>query len=373
MAGVFESIQIKGLSISNRLVRSATWEGMCEQDGRPTPKLIDWYEQLARGGVGLIITGYTYVRPEGKQLPGKMGLYSNAFEREYRTLVDRVHDAGGKMVMQLVHAGGQTEEKNSGFPALAPSGIKVKQFPNLPRAMTSKDIKEVIGAFGVAAQRAKAYGFDGVQIHGAHGYLVNQFLSPLANQRTDEYGGSMENRARFLFEVYDEIREQVGHDYPVMIKLNAADHLDGGLELEDACFASSRLWEKGIDAIEVSSGTGASGKLGPVRTKILSPDKEAYNLELAMAVKERVGCPVMVVGGFRSLEQVETAIEEKSLDFVCLSRPLIREPDLPNRWAEGDTYPADCISCNKCFQPGMFKGGIYCVPLKAGEKGEGKD
>lgn len=363
MAHIFESTSINGMALRNRLVRSATWEGMCEDNGCPTERLIELYRTLAAGGVGLIISGYAYVRPEGKQLPGKMGVYSDDFRSAFLSMTRAVHEAGGKIVMQLVHAGGQTEEKNSGFPAIAPSGIKAGQYPNLPTAMTAEDIGHVVSAFAAAAGRAKACGFDGVQIHGAHGYLVNQFLSPLTNQRTDGYGGAKENRARFLFEVYDVVRNTVGNGYPVMIKLNASDHLAGGLELADAAWTAARLSDRGIDAIEVSSGTGASGKLSPVRTKILSPDREAYNLELALKIKTQVTCPVMAVGGFRSVERVTAAIEA-GVDYVSLSRPLIREPDLPVRWAAGDTTPAECISCNKCFQPGMFKGGIYCVPLR---------
>ena len=351
------------MTLNNRLVRSATWEGMCDATGRPSQKLAQVYEKLAEGGVGLIITGYTFVRPEGKQLPGKMGIYTDDFATEMKTLSSAVHEKGGKICMQLVHAGGQTDAENAGRQPLAPSAVKTAQFPGIPAEMSQTDMDEIIEAFGASAARAKNYGFDAVQLHGAHGYLINQFLSPLTNQRTDAYGGNVENRCRFLLDVYRRVREKVGSDLPVMIKLNAADHVDGGLGLEDATHAAKALDSEGIDAIEVSSGTAASGKQSPVRTKINRPEVEAYNLDLAKSIKSQVGCPIMVVGGFRSIEMVEKALGE-GMDYVAMSRPFIREPGLVNRWQAGDRSAAKCISCNGCFGPGLKEGGIYCVAEK---------
>jgi len=194
--------------------------------------------------------------------------------------------------------------------------------------------------------------------------LINQFLSPLTNRRRDEYGGSFENRSRFLLEVYQKVRETVGADYPVLIKLNAADNLDGGLEIEDAVRAAQKLADAGIDAIEVSAGTRASGVKNPARNRINKPEKEAYNLRLARRIKEAVSCPIMVVGGFRSYEVAAKAIGDDGMDYIAMARPLIREPGLPNRWMQGDRSPAKCISCNSCFGPGLEEGGIYCVVEK---------
>lgn len=355
--------------LRNRMVRSATWEGMCEPDGEPTGKLIDFYRTLAAGGVGLIITGYTFVRPEGKQLPGQMGIHSNGFAGIFQQMTEAVHDAGGKIAMQLVHVGGQTDSETAGCQPLAPSGIRTAQFSEMPEELGLQQINEIVAAFGEGAKRAKKWGFDAVQIHGAHGYLVNQFLSPLTNRRTDQYGGSLENRSRFLFEVYTKIRETVGSDYPVMIKLNAEDNLAGGFALEDALQVAQMLSQAGIDAIEVSAGTPASGDASPVRTKIDSPEKEAYNLDLARKIKEAVHCPVMVVGGIRSYEMAEEGVGEEGVDYISMARPLIREPALPERWMKGDRSPAKCISCNGCFTPGIKEGGIYCVVQKDEEAG----
>ncbi len=361
MAKLFELSSINGMTLKNRLVRSATWEGMCTADGRPTDKLIKCYRNLAKGGVGLIISGYTFVRPDGKQAPGKMGIHTDEFAPEMRSLTKAVHDEGGKICIQLVHCGGQTDSATAGRRPLAPSSVNVNQFPETPAELTKDEIREIITAFKEGARRAKAWGFDALQLHGAHGYLINQFLSPLTNRRTDEYGGSIENRSRFLFEVYRQIREEVGPGYPVLIKLNAADNLTGGLGSDDAIYVAKKLSEEGIDAIEVSAGTSASGDQTPARTKIDTPEKEAYNLEAARRIREAVSCPVMVVGGFRSYEVVEKALKDHGVDYISMARPFIREPDLAWRWEHGDTSPAKCISCNGCFMPGLKEGGIYCV------------
>jgi 2,4-dienoyl-CoA reductase-like NADH-dependent reductase (Old Yellow Enzyme family) len=371
MRKIFEETTINGMTLKNRLVRAATWEGMCEPEGRPTEKLSDCYRDLARGGVGLIITGYAFVRPEGRQLPCTLGAHTDDFNIDMKKMVAAVHDEGGKICLQLVHVGGQTNERNAGRIPLAPSAVETKQFPQVPEEMSFADIHGVINAFGEAADRAKECGFDAIQLHGAHGYLINQFLSPLTNHRTDEYGGNIDNRCRFMIEVYWKVRDVVGKDYPVLIKLNGADNLEGGLDLEDAIYAAELLDQKGIDAIEVSGGTPASGTMSPIRNKISRPEQEAYNLELCTAIKAVVKCPVMVVGGFRSFTVAEQAIQN-DVDYVSMARPFIREPDLAKRWQSGDHTAATCISCSGCFLPGINDGGIYCVvDKKEKEKAEG--
>ena len=363
MNTLFDQTTINGMTLKNRLIRSATWEGMCSTDGRPLPKLISFYRDLARGKVGLIITGYTFVSPEGKQLPGKMGIHTDDFADVMQDMTGTVHEEGGTICIQLVHAGGQTDSGNAGRQPLAPSAVKIEQYPELPAEMTGNDISRVVAAFGDGARRAKDWGFDAVQLHGAHGYLINQFLSPLANQRKDEYGGSIENRCRFLLEAYQTVRSAVGPDFPVMIKLNGSDNLAGGLSPEDAVFAAKALDKAGIDCIEVSGGTPASGDRSPARMKINSQEKEAYNLSLAGQIRAAVGCPIMVVGGFRSFEVADKTVREAA-DYVSMARPFIREPGLADRWQAGDRSAARCISCNSCFKPGLKEGGIYCVVEK---------
>ncbi len=361
MRTVFDETRINGMNLGNRLVRSATWEGMCEEDGRPTAKLAVFYANLAKGGVGLIITGYAFVRTDGKQLPGQMGAHADGFAAEMQALTRAVHGEGGKICLQLVHCGGQTSAKTAGGRAVAPSALEAKQYPELPAELTAADIAELVGRFAAGAARAREWGFDAVQLHAAHGYLINQFLSPLTNRRIDAYGGNIENRSRFLLDVFRSVRKAVGKDFPVLVKLNGSDNVDGGLGIDDALFAARLLDEEGVDAIEVSGGTPASGSNTPVRQGIESREQEAYNLPLAARIKEAVSCPVMVVGGFRTFEVVAGVIRRNEADYVALARPLIREPHLPRRWEDGNEAKARCISCNGCFKPGLKEGGIYCV------------
>ncbi|MEO5352637.1 MAG: NADH:flavin oxidoreductase [Magnetococcus sp. XQGC-1] len=361
MSRIFDRTVINGMVLENRLVRSATWEGMCGDDGRPTEKLLACYRDLARGGVGLIVTGYAFVRRDGRQLPGTLGMHEDGLAESMRWLTAGVHAEGGRIAVQLVHAGGKADTKALGSAPLAPSALESPQFPERPAAMTLADIEAVVEAFAQGARRVREYGFDAVQLHGAHGYLINQFLSPLTNQRTDAYGGSGENRRRFLLEVYGAVRRAVGADYPVLIKLNGDDFMAGGWALAEAVEAARALAAVGIDAIEVSGGTSASGDRSPARGRAKSPAEEGYHRPLAQRIKEVVACPVLVVGGFRSRAVVEETLETGGADYIALARPLIREPDLPARWRQGSQAGAACQSCNGCFRPGLQEGGIYCV------------
>ena len=365
---LFDPTQLNGMSLKNRLMRSATWEGMCRDDGMPTQKLINCYRDLAAGGVGLIISGYAFVRWDGKQARGQMGINSDGFMPQLESMAQAVHNEGGRICVQMVHGGGQANSEVIGVRPLAPSAVQAGQYSELPQEMNADDIESIIKAFGEAAYRAKSAGMDAVQLHGAHGYMINQFLSPHLNKRKDEYGGGIEDRIRFVMRVYETVRTAVGPDYPVLIKLNAADYVDGGLELEDAVYAAKSLDSVGLDAIEVSSGTRASGKKIPPRMKITEPDQEAYNLGLARAIKAEVECPVISVGGFRSFDLAQSVIAQGQADYISMSRPLIREPDLMRRWQSGDTGKAECISCNGCFQPASQEGGIYCVVKAKQEK-----
>lgn len=358
---LFSEGSIKGITLKNRIVRSATWEGMCDGEGNPTERLIDLYRALCRGGVELIITGYTYVRADGKEMPGTMGIHSDDRIPALKRLTQAVHEEGGRIFCQLFHAGGRAGAKETGGRPLAPSEIKDATARDMSRAMSEQDILELVAAFAHGAGRAKRAGFDGVQLHGAHGYLINQFLSPLTNARRDAYGGSLENRMRFLREVYDAVRREVGPSYPVSIKLTAADNIPGGFTLEEAVTVARSLEAWGIDAIEVSSGTVDAGEEGPARRKIDSPEREAYNAPCARRIKAEVDVPIIVVGGFRSPNVGEAILEKDGADFIALSRPFIREPDLVRKWETDRTHRALCISCNGCFLAGMKDGGIRCV------------
>jgi 2,4-dienoyl-CoA reductase-like NADH-dependent reductase (Old Yellow Enzyme family) len=369
MKSLYDTTKIKGMELRNRFVRSATWEGMCDEQGRPGRRLADCYQQLAKGGVSLIITGYTFVRPDGKQTRGSMGAQSDAFAGEMQALCTAVHNEGGKLCVQLVHTGGQARVP-AGTRLIAPSAVAEKEYTAIPSEMSLGDIAEVAVAFGESAQRAKRWGFDAVQLHAAHGYLINQFLSPRTNHRTDAYGGSIENRVRFLLEVYRSTRNAVGPDFPVLVKLNGSDFIENGFSIEDAVKVAAALDQEGIDAIEVSGGTPASGDFTPVRRKIDTREQEAYNLPLAIQIKSAVACPTMVVGGFRTFDLAQEVIEREVSDYISMARPFIREPGLVHRWQAGDTSRARCISCNGCYRPGLREGGIACIVERAEREGK---
>ena len=360
MPSLYESTQINGMILSNRFVRSATWEGMAETDGTCTNHLIDLMVKLATGGVGLIITGHTYVDPRGQAGPWQLGISNDNHIPRLKEMTSAVHNQGGKIVMQLAHAGLMADTEQTGTLPLAPS--EVDGYIKTPiREMTLDDIKDVINAFGKAAERAKKAGFDGVQIHSAHGYLLSQFLSPVFNHRYDAYGGPVANRARIILETYHQIRQSVGLEYPVLMKINTADHLDGGLELSEAIETAVLLQEVGIDAIELSGGTGASGKLRPVRVGIQSIEQEAYFEQAAKSFRSQLKVPLILVGGIRSYETAERILTQNTADYISMSRPFIREADLINRWKSGDRRRATCVSDNRCFIP-IRKGlGVTCV------------
>ncbi|HKL01221.1 MAG TPA: NADH:flavin oxidoreductase [Desulfotignum sp.] len=360
MGDLFDSTQINGMTLANRFVRSATWEGMAGDDGTVTSRLTETVAELAKGGVGLIISGHAYVVPEGQAGPKQMGIYKDDLIKGLASMTDAVHQAGGTMVAQLAHAGTFAAETLTRTPPRA-----VSVFDGLAKTprheLTIDDIQHLVSAYVQAAERAKAAGFDGVQVHAAHGYLFSQFLSPVYNRRKDAYGGSIENRSRALCETVAAVRQAVGSDFPVLVKINARDDVEGGLTLEDCVETARRLEDAGIDAIEVSGGFLTSKKLSPSRVGINSPEKEAYFAEGAAACKQALDIPVILVGGIRSLEKARELIAGGTADYLSMCRPLIREPGLINRWRSGDTRPALCSSDNLCFRPALKGEGIYCV------------
>ncbi len=367
LARIFEPTTLSGLAVKNRLVRSSTWEGMADAEGLVTDRLVDLYRQLGAGEVGLIHTGYLYVRRDGQQLPFQTAADRDECIPGLTRLAEAAHDQGGKIVGQIAHCGGQADRRtNGGQQPVAPSAGMSPGYTGDARALTERGVGEMISAFAAAAGRVKAAGCDGVQIHGAHGYLVAQFLSPLRNRRQDRFGGSLENRARFAVEVYEAVRAEVGPTYPVLIKLNAHDRFEGSTTERDAAYLASALAKGGIDAVEVSSGTMADGGRSICPPSILTRKDEAYNLPLARRIRSAVpGVPLMLVGGLRSLETIEDILKGEDADYFSLSRPLIRQPDLPARWARGDRSRSTCISCNGCFMPALKGEGIRCVQPSA--------
>jgi len=230
------------------------------------------------------------------------------------------------------------------------------------RTMAEDEIWEVVRAFGDGAKRAREAGFDAVQIHGAHAYLLSQFLSPYTNRRRDEWGGSLENRLRIHREIYWDIRQKAGKDYPVLIKIGVQDGFPNGLEFSEGKLAAKNLAESGFDALEISQGLrGIGSENTEFRTKINVLDHEAYYRNWSREIKNQVDVPVMMVGGLRTFKLMEEIIQKKEADFISLSRPLIREPGLVNDWKRGDHHRAKCISCNECFESLLKGEPLECV------------
>ncbi len=360
MSILFESSKINKMEIRNRFVRSATWEGMASEDGACTSQLLRLTTDLAKGGVGLIISSHAYVRKDGQAGPWQLGVYTDELVAGLKDMTRAVHDNGSRILLQIAHAGFFANDKLIGKAPLALS--QVPEFSKSPRqVMSEEEIGNLVKAFGQAAKRAMNAGFDGVQIHAAHGYLLSQSLSPAFNKREDSYGGSIENRCRFLLEVLAEVRSIVGTDFPVLVKLNSEDCVEGGLTLKDSLQVGKMLQERGIDAIELSGGTFLSGVLSPSRSGISNTEREAYFRHAAKEFKSNIKVPLILVGGNRSFELAEHLIEDGYADYISMSRPFIREPALINRWASGDLSRATCLSDNKCFGPAMAGKGIFCV------------
>ncbi len=360
MSRLFESSYIKTLQLPNRFVRSATWEGMADPDGSVTPRLIDTLVALARGEVGLIIAGHAYVRPEGQATPWQLGLHNDELLPGLRQLTAAVHAQGGRIAAQLAHAGTFAAEKLTGQMPWAVS--EYDGLADSPRhEMTASDIQELVAAFAAAAARAQHAGFDAVQLHSAHGYLLSQFLSPIFNRRRDDYGGSISNRARVHVEILKASRAAVGPDYPVLIKMNCQDFAENGLTVADSIKAADLMAQAGLDAVEVSGGLLTGGKLSPTRPGINSPEKEAYFSKELQTFRDGVHLPLILVGGIRSYEVAERLVADGSADYISMSRPFIREPDLIKRWRAGDRRRAECRSDNLCFKPAFAGQGISCL------------
>ena len=351
----FDTCRIGGIEAKCRLVRSATFEGMGNY-GLPTENLAEMYENLADGGAGLIITGMMATNKMEPRQHCQIRIDDDECIAPLSQVVDRVHQHDGKIVAQLVVMGSaiimpETPEGETRI-IFSPSGVteKVGKWTQESQALTVDQIHELTEAVAKAAARAKKAGFDMVQIHGDR--MCGSFSSSVFNHRTDAYGGSLENRARFLLECIAAMRQAVGADYPIWVKLNCADFMkDGSLTFEESKQVMAWLADQGVNAIEVSGGnTSSLPRKGPIRAIRRTKEPmyfKAYAAEAAALLKGKTD--VGVVGGFRTIADIEEALESTDLAFISMSRPFLRQPDLPNRWKSGDTEPALCISCSRCF------------------------
>jgi 2,4-dienoyl-CoA reductase-like NADH-dependent reductase (Old Yellow Enzyme family) len=399
---VFSPGRIGRLKLKNRLVRSATYENAATEHGEVTEALVEFYRRLGLGGVGLIVTGITSVLSKAHSPHRSMLIDGDHCLPGLRRISDSVHNLGNecKIMIQLHHPGRQIIQPEDAprmipfFPPallaalrrpapvpqpeqkpriepqplpdiVAPSALEDVMFGRIPRALTIEEIEEIVEAFAQGIARAQEAGFDGVQLHGAHGWLLSSFLSPHTNKRQDRYGGSAVNRTQIIREIVERARKLVDADFPILIKMNTTDFFPDGTDLEEAVRVAGLMKEIGFSAIETSGGmwetvTRGEKELGwppyllpESRTGIKNKAQEAYFLSGSEAVKKQTGLPVMLVGGMRTLDRMEEVLQSGAADFISLSRPLIRQPDLPKQWLSGkNPGKADCISCNACIAAG---------------------
>lgn len=331
MKTIFDSTALRNIKLKNRIWRSATWMAQSE-DGRINGRLVDTYRALARGGVGAIITGLTSISPFDADLDGGVKFCDDGDIAGHRRLTDAVHEEGSVVYLQTAMVDSVIKGSREGH------GVQV----DIDR-LTLDNIKTIICNFGDAAGRAEKAGYDGVQIHAAHFFFLSMFISPALNHRTDEYGGSAEKRAKILVDILKDMRSKTSDEFSIIVKINAIDNIQNGLTVPDFITACKLLEDAGIDAIEVSAnGTSVPG---------VKPFKdEAYFQEYAEELTKNVEVPVILVGGHRSVANMEKVLNSTEIEYLSLSRPLIREPDLLNRWRSGDVRPALCVSCNNCYR-----------------------
>lgn len=347
MKSLFEPAKVGGLSLRNRLIRSATFEGVFDEQEHFADKLLPMYEQLAQGGIGAIISGMVGVDQNSRATPTMVKAYGKTFIPEMKRLAGRLRESDVKLVVQLSHCGLKAGQIDGGGRPFGPSGLDAPA-DKVIKEMKRDDIQAVAAAFAGAAAACREAGADAVQLHGAHGYLLSQFLSPHYNKRTDEYGGGIENRARIVLEVYEAVRAAVGSDYPLWIKLNSRDLTEETISPEEFLWLGRELDRRKIQAIEVSGGLAASAKSSSAQV-VKTEAEEGCFVREALELAETVSASVINVCGFRTPEVIEKWLNAGRLEAISLCRPLISEPGLIKRWADGDRRKSRCLSCNKCF------------------------
>lgn len=324
-----------GATIRNRLAKSALSEAIAEPNGRPSEKLFRVYEQWGKSGAGILMTGNVMVDKDHLVNANAMIAEDDEFLAEFTTLADKAQANGAQLWMQVNHPGRQAPVDLDQAP-VSPSNVQMPGKRYLqPRPLTEDEILDLIERYGNAALIAKKSGMKGAQIHGAHGYLVSQFLSGLTNLRTDKWGGSLENRARFVLEIYRNMRKKCGGDFPLSIKINSADFQRGAFTEEESMEVIQMLDAEGMDLIEVSGGTYERAAMVGTMQKESTKEREAYFMDFIVKVRKKIKCPLMLTGGFRTVDTMESAIENGELDFIGLGRPFCIYPNVVNDLLDG--------------------------------------
>lgn len=377
---LFSPTTIGSMSLKNRLVRSATYEAKADPNGGPTQLYLDFYRRLANGGVGLIITGLAYPEEDGK-LPRTIAVDREDRLETLKQIPEVIHGAGNdcKVALQIGHTGRQLPATVDRTP-VAPSPILEPFTGRMPREMKRHEIEAFIEKSAAAIGYAKRAGFDAVQVHAAHGWLLSSFLSPHTNHRKDRYGGKTENRARVMTEIIRKAKDEIGMDFPVLVKMNACDFVESGIELVEALELGKIFEKSGYAALEISSGMWETITRDPedigwraeripeARKRIGTVADEAYHRRFARAFHQKIQrAKIILVGGMKTPSLMDDIVACGDADLIALSRPLIREPDLPNRWLGGGSERASCISCNQCLETLREEKGLRCYLSQAVE------
>ena len=326
-----------GTTIKNRFFKSAMSEGMGTKNFQPKKNIATLYKRWAEGGTGLIITGNIMVDPKGTAEPGNIVFDKNSNMEILKNWAKQGQQHGAKVMVQLNHPGKQvpkTIAKETVAPSAVPLGNGLNKLFSTPRALTTSEVEELVQKFVTSAKVAKEVGFSGVQIHAAHGYLISQFLSPHDNRRTDKYGGSLENRMRFLKEIYLGMREELGRDFPIGIKINSTDFKEDGLTEEDSLKTIIELANLGLDFVEISGGTYERPAMMGATSKSTN---QVFFAEYSKKLKQKIEIPVVVTGGIRSINAMNTLLNDNTTDFIGIARPLTIDPNIPNKIKQG-TY-----------------------------------
>jgi 2,4-dienoyl-CoA reductase-like NADH-dependent reductase (Old Yellow Enzyme family)/thioredoxin reductase len=357
LKNLFSPFQIGNLELKNRIVMPPMATNFAGEDGLINDRHIAYYVKRVKGGVGYITLEHTGVLRQGRAFPNMTLIDSDEKVPSFKRLVEAIHKEGGKIVIQINHAGRNTSPSITGSPLVAPSAIPCPVRKEMPKELSYEGIQRIVEAFGAAALRVKEAGADGVEIHMAHGYLINQFLSPFSNKREDEYGGDADRRMRMALEVLRAVRNKVGVDFTVLCRLSADEYVEGGLKIGDSKEIAKALERNGADALHISACVPASGYLNhpPYYAE------EGVFVHLAQGIKPVVGLPVIIVGRIRTPELANRILEEKKADLISMGRALIADPDLPLKALQGkmdDIIP--CISCNRCILS-IRKGALQCA------------
>lgn len=376
--------KIGDLTLRNRIIRAGCFEGMC-QEGSCSDRLIEHHQAVARGGTAMTTVAYCSVAQEGRAYGHEMWMRDEVMP-DLKRLTDAVHKEGAAASVQLGHCGFFSSKSATGTQPMGPSRKYCMFRMSFCRVMNEDDIKNVTEQFATAAVKAREAGFDAVEIHSGHGYLLSQFLSPYTNKRTDIYGGSLENRMRFPASVVRHVRETVGPGYPILVKMNITDGIKGGLEVEESVAVAKRFEAEGASALVPSCGFTAKTPLmmlrGNVPTMEMARNRknmlervglilfgrfmvqeyefnELFLLQDALKIRKAVKIPVVLVGGVCSLENMDTAMNA-GFEFVEIGRAIIKDPDIVNKWQRGELLASDCDHCNRCVAE-MDAGGVVCV------------